>query len=73
MDCVTESVPSILSTYRVTVFRMLWEGDVDSNERRAILQHDTTSNHGYPAGKTKKQGGNKREGDTQREGKTGLQ
>lgn len=32
---------------------MLREGDVDSNERRAVLQHDVTSNHSYAAGKTK--------------------
>lgn len=43
--CVCVSVPSILPTDSVTVLRMLWEGDVDSNQRRAVLQHHATSNH----------------------------
>lgn len=47
------SLPSILPTDSVTILRMLREGDVDSNQRRAVLQHDATSNHSYPTGRAK--------------------
>lgn len=47
------SLPSILPTDSVTILWMLWEGDVDSYQRRAILQWDATSNHSYPAGEKK--------------------
>lgn len=63
------SVPSILPADGVTILWMLRKGDVDSNQGRAVLQHDTTSNYSYPTGKTKT--GN---GERQREGEmTGLQ
>lgn len=47
------SLPSILPTDSVSILWMLWEGDVDAHQRRAVLQRDTTSNHSYPTGKTK--------------------
>lgn len=50
-------LPSILSTDAVTILWMLWEGDVDANEWRPILQSYTASNHRNPAKtKTKKTG-----------------
>lgn len=53
-------LPSILSADCVTVLRMLWEGDVDPNQRRAILQHHTASNHSYPAAKAKMASGERK-------------
>lgn len=47
-------LPPILPADCITIFRMLWEGDVHSNQRRAILQHNATSNHSYTTGKTKR-------------------
>lgn len=54
------SLPSILPTDSVTILWMLWEGDVHSNQRRAILQRNATSNHSYPAGKKQKTGSTER-------------
>lgn len=45
------SVPSILPTNSVAVLWMLGEGDVDTNQRRAVLQHDATPDHCYPTSK----------------------
>lgn len=44
------SLPSVLPADGVTVLWVLWEGDVDSDQGRAVLHGDATSNHGYPAG-----------------------
>lgn len=38
---------------------MLWEGDIDTNQRRPILQRNTTSNYSHPAEKTKENAGEK--------------
>lgn len=64
------SVPPILPADGVTVLWMLREGDVDANQRRAVLQRHAASNHSYPTGKTK----GSREGCTmKREDMNGLQ
>lgn len=78
MSLVPKFVPSILPTYGVTILGVLRKRDVDSNERRAILQHNATSDHSYPTAKTKtrerEREREKRDGDKQREGEmTGLQ
>lgn len=48
------SLPSILPTDGVTILWMLREGDVDSNQRRAILQRDAASDHSHPTGNTER-------------------
>lgn len=42
--------PAVLPADGVAVLGVLWEGNVDSDQRRAVLQSHTASDHGHTAG-----------------------